>query len=47
MLTVGYVSMLLVMTYNVGVFFAITLGITTGHLMFAMVGSPSLPKTYQ
>ena len=44
MLTVGYVCMLLVMTYNVGVLFAVTLGIMTGHLVFAMVGSPSLPK---
>ena len=46
MLTIGYCLMLLVMSFNVPVLIAVCLGLTTGHIVFEMVGLPKLPSQY-
>ena len=47
MVTLGFLCMLLVMTFNVGVLLAVTLGIMTGHFMFTFIGQPALPNQYR
>ena len=47
MCLVGYFLMLLVMTFNVGVIFMISLGLAIGQLGFEIIGLPELPPQYK
>jgi len=47
MLMLGYGAMLLVMTFNYPVVFAISGGLALGHTIFEVLGLPQLPFQYQ
>ena len=47
MLIVGYFLMLMVMSFNVGVIFMISLGLGVGQFIFELIGLPSLPSQYR
>lgn len=46
MLVLGFLVMLLVMTFNYPILLVLVLGLASGHLTFSLIGSPQLPEKY-